>query len=147
MDRMIEPLLQAERALATGLLDRAEALYAATLEADPRNAIATVGLARVALERGDEEGALRLGRAALAIDPGDLVAQRLVSRLDEVGEFRAGRRPPGPGPADTMPAAAPAPAEAPAPADASAADAPGDVAPPAPAPRRRGLLARLLGRR
>lgn len=141
MDRMIEPLLQAERALATGLLDRAEALYAATLEADPRNAIATVGLARVALERGDEEGALRLGRAALAIDPGDLVAQRLVSRLDEVGEFRAGRRPPGPGPADTMPAAAPAPA------DASAADAPGDVAPPAPAPRRRGLLARLLGRR
>lgn len=146
MDRMIEPLLQAERALATGLLDRAEALYAATLEADPRNAIATVGLARVALERGDEEGALRLGRAALAIDPGDLVAQRLVSRLDEVGEFRAGRRPTGPGPADAMPVAAPAPADAPGDAT-TAADAPGVASPPAPAPRRRGLLARLLGRR
>ncbi|MFM2105297.1 MAG: hypothetical protein RL338_329, partial [Chloroflexota bacterium] len=133
MDRMIEPLLQAERALAVGLLDRAEALYAATLEADPRNAIATVGLARVAIERGDEEGALRLGRAALAIDPDDLVAQRLVARLDEIGEFRAGARPTEPDRAGAGPVPVPppptAPAEAPAADDAPRTDTPRPAVP------------------
>ena len=81
---MIELLLQAERALSVGLLDRAETLYRQVAAADPRNSIAVVGLARVALERGDELEALELGRRALEIDPENSAAQRLVQRLEEV---------------------------------------------------------------
>lgn len=81
---MIELLLQAESALSVGLLDRAEALYRQVIAADPRNSIAVVGLARVALERSDEVGALTLARRALAIDPENIAAQRMVQRLEEV---------------------------------------------------------------
>ena len=59
---MIEILLQAERALSVGLLDRAETLYSQVARADPQNSIAVVGLARVTLDRGDEVGALELAR-------------------------------------------------------------------------------------
>ena len=85
---MIEILLQAERALAVGLVDQAERLYLQAAAADPRNSIAVVGLARVALERGDEPEAWRQARRALAIDPENVAAQRLADRLEEVWAYR-----------------------------------------------------------
>ncbi len=86
---MIELLLQAERAMSVGLVDRAEVLYAQVAEADPQNSIAVVGLARVALERGDEAGALAQAHRALAIDPENAAASRMVERLDEVSPTAA----------------------------------------------------------
>ena len=85
---MIELLLQAERLLSVGLLDKAEQLYRQVAKADPKNSIAVVGLARVTLDRGDDEGALELARRAVAIDPENAAAQRLVARLEEVLEYR-----------------------------------------------------------
>ena len=85
---MIELLLQAERALSVGLLDRAETLYRQVARADPQNSIAVVGLARVTLDRGDDEGALELAARALAIDPENVAAQRMVARLEEVIDYR-----------------------------------------------------------
>ncbi len=128
---MIELLLQAEGALSLGLLDRAETLYRQVAGADPRNSIAVVGLARVALERGDEPGALAQARRALAIDGENAAAQRLVQRLEEVLAYRgvASR---------AEPEMAPAPAPEPAPVPE----------PPAIAePHRRSLVDRLLRRR
>jgi predicted Zn-dependent protease len=81
---MIESLLEGERLLLHGLVDRAERIYRGILDQDPKNAIAMVGLARVALERADDEQALRTARAALEIDPDNAAAQRLVARLTEV---------------------------------------------------------------
>jgi hypothetical protein len=86
---VIELLLDAENALALGLLDSAERTYRTVLEADPRNGIAAVGLSRVALERGDDAGALALAQAALEIDPDNATARRMVDRLEEVARFRA----------------------------------------------------------
>ena len=85
---MIELLLQAERALAVGLLDRAETLYRLVAKADPRNSIAIVGLARVTLDRGDDVEALALARRALEIDPENDAAIRLAARLEEVLDYR-----------------------------------------------------------
>jgi len=85
---MIELLLQAERALAIGLVDQAERLYRQAADADPQNSIAVVGLARVALERADDAGALREARRALSIDPENVAASRLVARLEEVLAYR-----------------------------------------------------------
>ncbi len=81
---MIEVLLQAERALTMGQVDQAERMYRQAAEADPRNSIAVVGLARVALERADDAGALRLAWRALAIDPENAAAARLAARMEEV---------------------------------------------------------------
>jgi tetratricopeptide (TPR) repeat protein len=81
---MIETLLQAERLLVHGMLDQAEDLYRRTAAQDPRNAIAVVGLARVALERGDDALAYARAREALLIDPENGAAIRLEARLAEV---------------------------------------------------------------
>jgi len=86
---VIELLLDAENTLALGLLDSAERTYRTVLDADPRNGIAAVGLSRVALERGDDAGALVLAQAALEIDPENATARRMVDRLEEVARFRA----------------------------------------------------------
>ena len=89
---MIEALLQAERLLLHGQVDQAETIYANAVAQDPNNAIAVVGLARVALERGDEQLAYSRAREALQIDPQNAAAQRLEARLAEV--FAARSEPP-----------------------------------------------------
>jgi thioredoxin-like negative regulator of GroEL len=124
---VIELLLEAERALSFGRVDRAEAIYRQVAAADPHNSIAVVGLARVALEHADDAGAYLLARQALTIDPENEAAQRLVTRLDEVMRTRG----------ETVPTAPdlPGPPPAPIPAPAPAAD------------RRRSLIDRLRGRR
>lgn len=81
---MIEALLQAERLLLHGMVEQAERIYSSALEQDPLNSIAVVGLARVALERGDDQLAYAQARRALAIDPENAAAQRLEARLAEV---------------------------------------------------------------
>ena len=124
---MIELILQAERALSVGQLEQAERLYRQAAEADPRNSIAVVGLARVALDRGDDRGAYTLARQALDIDPENAAAQRLADRLDEVMRYR-GEEPPV---VEATPQSVEAPvAQAPAPA----APPPAPAQPTAPAP-------------
>jgi tetratricopeptide (TPR) repeat protein len=81
---VIELMLQAERNLAMGLVEQAERLYRQVLERDPRNAIAVVGLARVAIARDDDRGAYALAIDALRIDPQNAAAIKLEGRLAEV---------------------------------------------------------------
>ena len=155
---MIELLLQAERSLVVGLVDQAERLYHQAADADPRNSIAVVGLARVALERGDEPEAWRQARRALAIDPENVAAQRLAGRLEEVWAYQgrslpeeaggepasasvsasAGGEPARDGAPDAAPDAAPVP---------DPPTAPTTSAPDPDPPRRQGMLDRLLRRR
>jgi thioredoxin-like negative regulator of GroEL len=134
---MIEVLIEAERAMSFNLIDRAETLYRQVVAADPRNAIAVVGLARVALERGDEPGALALARDALAIDPENDKARRLAERLEEVLRTRG---------VEVAPAAVPTrpanPSQAPVVDGAPQTPAEVEVQPP----RKRSLLDRLRGR-
>jgi len=128
---LIELLLQAERELNVGMVDSAERLFAQVLAADPRNGIAQVGLARVALERGDERKAYDLAAEALALDPQNAAAQRMVARFAEVFAARGEAVPPAPG--ETVPAPGPAALQR---------------EKTTSAPRSRpGFLARLLGRR
>ena len=95
-----------------GQVDQAERIYAGAFEQDPLNAIAVVGLARVALERGDEQLAYERARQALEIDPQNAAAVRLELRLAEVFAARNANAS-----ADATPAAAtplaPPPAVAP----------------------------------
>ncbi len=130
---MIERLLAADAALDRGELDSAERLFAQVTEADPRNAIAAVGMGRVAAGRDDAEGARTWFQRALEIDPDEAAARRLLAALDRELGLAGGRgaQAPEPPPADVAP---PAPAAPQAPA-----------APPArpEAPRRRSLIDRI----
>jgi len=136
----MELLIDAENTLALGLLDSAERTYRTVLEADPRNGIAAVGLSRVALERGDEAGALALAQAALKIDPENATARRMVDRLEEVARFRNASGAPTAAAVVTPPVAV-TPVEAAAPGGAVTPLTP----PPTPSARP-GLLRRILRR-
>ena len=118
---MIEIILEAERALSVGQLEQAERLYRQAAELDPRNSIAVVGLARVALDRGDDRGAYTLARRALEIDPENAAAQRLADRLDEVMRYRGEEPPRGRGGTAVSTRASRAPVEDPAAARRQAA--------------------------
>lgn len=86
----IERLLEAARAFDAGRLDQAERIYRQVAQVDPRSSIALVGLARVALQRGGEDGAVegrRLAEAALVVDPDNAAARRLLD--DDPGNPRA----------------------------------------------------------
>lgn len=102
---MIELMVQAEQALGLGLVDQAERLYQQVAGADPNNAIAIVGLARVRLERGDQEGSHELVLRALAVDPENAAALRMEARLREVlaGQGRTVRAPSTPARTGTRP--------------------------------------------
>lgn len=126
---MIELLVEAERALTHGQVDQAERLYQQVAASDPKNSIAVMGLARVALERGDDRTAYIHGRAALSIDPDNPAAQHLVMRLTEVMAGR-GETPPN---VETSP---------------SVASPGGEAEPPQPTrTASRGFVGRLLHRK
>jgi uncharacterized protein HemY len=136
---MIETLIEAERALTHGLIDQAERLYQVVVDTDPKSSIAVMGLARVALERGDDRTAYLHGRAALEIDPENPAAQHLVMRLAEVMTGRG----------ETVPEVAKTPHNA---AKERATAQPGPGVTPVPSARQDptpspGLLGRLLRRK
>ncbi|HET7474321.1 MAG TPA: hypothetical protein VFJ71_14450 [Candidatus Limnocylindrales bacterium] len=141
---MIELMLEAERALAVGLLDKAEGHYKTVVANDPRNAIAIVGLARVALERDDQLATYLLARKALAIDPENPAASHLAHRMAEQLAMRGEDLPATPAPGSN--AAAPEPGRSPAAAPEAPAIASPAPAPVEPRPRRPGLLDRLRRR-
>ena len=135
---MIELMLEAERAMGIGLLDNAERLYRQVVAIDPNNSIAVTGLARVALERGDQRGAHTFARRALALDPDNPMASHLSQRMAEQMRNRGETLPADDEPAEPSPAAA---------SGAAANAAEPRVAAPSDAGERRSLIDRLRRRR
>ncbi len=89
-----EKQIQADRLLMYGLLDQAERLYDEVLRAEPRNVEAAFGLARVALERRDEDLAYERVNVALSINPRFDDGRRLSERLKEIIDARKAAAPP-----------------------------------------------------
>jgi tetratricopeptide (TPR) repeat protein len=145
---MMELLVEAERYLSHGLLDHAERLFRQVADADPKSSIAAVGLARVALERGDDATAYAFGRRAVAIDPENPAAHHLVLRLEEVVPGRGGSLPSDAEIARIVGRAPDAPPPPPQPTPTHE-KAPSAEAGPAAVPkaRRPGVIGRLFGRR
>jgi thioredoxin-like negative regulator of GroEL len=83
-----EKQIQADRLLVYGLLDQAERLYGDVLRAEPNNSEAAFGLARVALERGDDQLASERVQVALRLNPHNDDARRLANRLAEIIDAR-----------------------------------------------------------
>jgi tetratricopeptide (TPR) repeat protein len=121
---MIERLLAAEAALDRGELEAAARLFGQVADADARNAIAVVGLARVASIEGRFDDARELLDRALTIDPAEAAARRLLLQLGGADPGRTGdagaaggevdavaetRAPSGPGAEPAWPAPAPEP--------------------------------------
>ena len=172
---MIERLLAAENALDRGDVDTAGIVFTQVAQADPKNVIAIVGLARVALREDRIEDARDLAMEALELDPHEAAAQKILREVLAELPPPPDERAPTPEPAHTPePADAPEPAHHTEPASAVVAPPPQEpsltpepaVTPvqtvmphPAPAPRpearparrRAALLQRLrrwlLGRR
>ena len=135
---MIERLLAAEKALDQGMLDQAGRLFDQVAQADPRNAIALVGLAKVALREDRIDDARELAEQALAIDPGEAAAQRLLREV-----YAEVRPAPEPKPAlESRPALATATTPEPA-APEPAAQVPDVPAPEVRVARDRSVFARL----
>jgi Flp pilus assembly protein TadD len=101
---MIELMLEAERAMGIGLIDNAERLYRQAVAIDPKNSIAVTGLARVALERGDQRGAYTFARKALTLDPDNPIAGHLSMRMAEQMRNRGEALPDDPVAAAELPA-------------------------------------------
>jgi tetratricopeptide (TPR) repeat protein len=152
---VIERLLAAEAALDRDELDIAERLFDQVSRADERNAIAVVGLGRVAARRGRHDDARALMERALAIDPDEAAAQRLLAELDAVAAPRIVQ--PGPAvlqgveagrsaPVEPQPTAqGVAPVEPEPTVDAEPTVEPAHTVQPEPAPAsRRSLLDRIL---
>jgi predicted Zn-dependent protease len=101
---MMELMLEAERAMGIGLIDNAERMYRQVVAIDPRNSIAVTGLARIALERGDQRGAYTFARQALALDPENPIASHLAMRMAEQMRNRGEPLPDDPAAAPSVPA-------------------------------------------
>lgn len=138
--------------MSFGFLDRAEALYRQVADADPRNAIAVVGLARVTLERGDDLGAYLLARRALKIDPDNDAARRLALRIEEVMRTRGdavpdvGPMPPARAVEPASPAPQPPSTESQAPPRGPTTPEPAAPSEPSEPPRRPSLFDRFRRR-
>ena len=142
---MIERLLAAERAFEAGQLELADRLYAQVAAADPRNAIALTGRAKVAERQGDVTAARRHVARALETDPDDEAAKALSKTL--AASTMAG---PATEAAPAPPATPPEPVTQPAAAAASRFVPPVPTGTPPP-PRSIGgairrFLRRLVGR-
>jgi hypothetical protein len=142
---VIEYLLEAERAMSFGRIERAEEIYRQVAESDPRNSIAVVGLARVALERADDLGAYLLARRALTIDPENEAARRLAVRIEEVLATR-GEPVDDPLPRAQAQALEAHPVVEPQPDVGTQPEAERPAAPDVARPRRRSVLDRLRPR-